>query len=247
MHIVYVDESADEGRTVASGICVPDRVWRDAFDAIRLFRRAIRTRFDVPISYELHARRLVAGHGMPGDRRTPIGREVGITIFLEGIDTLNSLGDLGVYAVNVSLTTRGRKYPLRTTVSRLFQRVENSLIRSGEFGIVVYDGQEGVSRTMARRLLRLMQVYNPVPSRVYPGTYRNLPLRMLLGDPFMRDSKDDVFLQMADFMAYALLRQDNPPQHPLVRTRGVQEAFGRLDRIWLREASRSDTQGVVRE
>jgi hypothetical protein len=246
MHLIYVDESADELRTVASALCVPDHVWRNAFNAIRTFRRAIRDRYGVPVSYELHARELVGGRGQPGERHRPIGRELGIRIFFEAVETLNSLGELGVYGVNVSLRSKGTRYPLRTAVKWLFQRVENNLMKSGQFGIVVYDGEEGVSRSMARRLLRLMQVYNPVPSKLYPGDYRDLPLQRILGDPFMRSSHDDVFIQMADCMAYALLRQDNPSTHPIVREGRVNEAFSRLENLWLTAASGTDRQGVVR-
>jgi hypothetical protein len=165
---------------------------------------------------------------------------------LEAVDTLNALGSLGVYGINVSLVNSKYRHPLRQAVTWLFQRIENNLANTGQLGLVIYDGEEAQRRTMARRLLRRMQVYNPVPSIVIPNTYRQMPVRRILGDPIIRDSADDVFIQMADMMAFALLRQDNPPKHPLLVTSGVAQAFGRLQDVWLTAASRKDPQGVVR-
>ena len=103
---------------------------------------------------------------------------------------------------------------------------------------------------MAQRLLRRMQVYNPVPSMraagYAAGAYRMMPVSRVLGDPFIRDSSQDVFIQMADLMAYALLRQDNPPTHPVSLAQGIDQSFRRLPLLWLRAASTFDPQGVVR-
>ncbi len=171
---------------------------------------------------------------------------------MDAINALNHLGQLGVYGVNVSLVNANYRHPLRTAALRAFQRVENNLVHVSqqqgrdEFGLVVYDGQTAQRRTMAQRILRRMQVYNPIPSRVVAGTFLAAPLRHIIGDPVLRDSADDVFIQMADIMAYALLRQDNPPSHPVSVQYGIQTAFSRLPDIWLTAASASDLQGVVR-
>jgi hypothetical protein len=135
---------------------------------------------------------------------------------------------------------------------RLFQRFENNLTKgtSGEYGIVVYDGQRSQHYTMAHRLLRRMQVFNPVPSMgaagYAAGTYRMMPVTRILGDPVIRDSREDVFLQMADVMAYALLRKDNPPTHPVSVRYSVAQMFDVLTSVWLRQAHGPDPQGVVR-
>lgn len=246
MHIAYVDESKDSKYTVVSAVVVPEGSWRSAFSAIRDFRNAIKAKYGIPLSYELHAHDLVAGKGKPGGRAHPIGRAVGAQIFLEAIDTLNTLGPMGVYGINVSLLNSQYKKPLRQAIRWALQRFENNLTKTGNYGLVVYDGQKSQQRTQVRRALRRMNVYNPVPSILYRNTYRNLPVVSILGDPFVHDSEDDVFIQMADMMAFALLRQDNPPTHPVAVGKGVAHAFNRLPDIWLTAASRTDRQGVVR-
>lgn len=252
MHIAYCDESGDPARTVLSALVVPDAAWRQAFNAIRAWRRTLHARYGIPIAHELHATDLIRGHGTPGQRSRPLGRPLGCIIFMDAINALNHLGQLGVYGVNVSLVNANYRHPLRTAALRAFQRVENNLVHVSqqqgrdEFGLVVYDGQTAQRRTMAQRILRRMQVYNPIPSRVVAGTFLAAPLRHIIGDPVLRDSADDVFIQMADIMAYALLRQDNPPSHPVSVQYGIQTAFSRLPDIWLTAASASDLQGVVR-
>lgn len=242
----------DPTRTVASGVIVPDNVWRDAFDMIRDFRRSLRRKYDIPMQYELHARDLVGGKGSPGRRVGRLGRPLGCTIFIEAIDALNSLGTLGVYGINISLSNQDRRHPLREAVTRLFQRIENTLshTETRHHGLIIYDGQRTQHHTMAQRALRRMQVYNPVPSMTSvgypPGHFRMMPVRQVLGDPLIRDSSEDVFLQMADMMAYALLRQDNPPNHPVSVKYGIGQAFTRLPDIRFRRAAYNDPQGVVR-
>ena len=249
MHIAYCDESLDLTRTVASALVVPDYAWRSCFDLVRDFRRSLRRRYQIPVQFELHSKDLIGGRGMPWRNSTKrIGRALGCTIYNEAILTLNALGVMGAYGVNVSLTNSNFKHPLRAAVTRLFQRIENNLTNatSGEFGLVIYDGMQAQRRTMAQRVLRRMQVFNPVPSSVNPGSYRMMPVRRILGDPLIRDSQDDIFIQMADIMAYALLRQDNPPTHPTSVRHGIAGAFGQLTDLWLKAASAGDPQGVVR-
>ena len=235
-----------------SAVVVPDAAWRPAFNAIRTWRRKLKAMYGIPIRYEIHSSDLVSGHGTPGNRKYALGRGLGCIIYMSAISTLNQLGQFGVYAVNVSLPNANHKRPLRAAAVRAFQRVENNLKAvsqqqgRAEFGLIVYDGQTGQRRTMAQRILRKMQVYNPIPSKIIAGTYIAAPVDHILGDPFIKDSRDDVFIQMADVMAYALLRQDNPPKHPTSWQYGINNAFVGLANIWHLPASRHDPQGVVR-
>ncbi len=188
----------------------------------------------------------MAGQGMPGARLRPLGRDLGCRIFNEAIDALNRLSSQSVYGINVSLQNSQFRHPLRAAVERLVQRFENNLGHVRQFGLVIYDGREAQSRTMARHILRRMQVFNLVPSMFLDSGPRAMPVERILGDPAIRNSSDDVFLQMADLMAYALLRKDRPPTHPELVAHGIENAFDRLDKIFLTVAHRPDPQGVVR-
>ncbi len=185
---------------------------------------------------------------MPGKRKRPLGRDLGCAIFLEALSTVDLLSSLGVYTINVSLPNKDYRHPLRAAVTRLLQRFENNLnkVSPSEYGLVIYDGQEAQHRSMAQRLLRRLQVFNPVPSMIYKGTYRDMPIKRILGDPMIRDSADDIFIQLADLVAYALLRQDNPIVHPISVKHGIPRSFSHVSNTWLTVAARGDPQGVVR-
>ena len=60
-----------------------------------------------------------------------------------------------------------------------------------------------------------------------------------------RSSESDCLLQMADFIAHTLLKQEEQPV-PRVESLGIDGAFSILDKALNRKASRRDPQGVVR-
>ena len=67
----------------------------------------------------------------------------------------------------------------------------------------------------------------------------------VIGGPAFRSSDGDYLLQMADFIAHALLKQEEEPV-PRVEDLGICEAFSILDRALNLKASRRDPQGIVR-
>ena len=93
-----------------------------------------------------------------------------------------------------------------------------------------------------------MYRYHYVPSRfgMWPNgsPAMNIPLTRVVGDPFYRDSAHDYFLQAADFIAYALLRQDIPTPKNLKYSHN--NGFARLGNLLVLQASHRDAQGVVR-
>ena len=67
---------------------------------------------------------------------------------------------------------------------------------------------------MAVRLYCRLRNYNPVPTRHSAcedgwGT-RNVPLERIIGGPAFRSPESDCLLQAADFVAHALLWQEEP-------------------------------------
>ena len=73
----------------------------------------------------------------------------------------------------------------------------------------------------------------------------NIPIEQVIGGPAFRSSKGDYLLQMVDFVAHALLKQEEAPV-PRVEDFGIDGAFAVLDVALNREASRRDPQGIVR-
>jgi hypothetical protein len=96
------------------------------------------------------------------------------------------------------------------------------------------------------RLIRKMGVYNPVPVYVAPGILQtqNLATVRILEDPFFKESSKSFFLQMADFVAYGLLRREQ--QLASKNQYGLHQCFDILQDVVAREASLFDKMGVIR-
>ena len=143
-----------------------------------------------------------------------------------------------------------RKPDVRTyekvSLDRLLNRINSSVRAAGRHAFLIFD--EG-KEAMITRAYRRLRVFNPVPSRYERWEEgertRNIPVANVIGGPSFRSSDGDYLLQMADFIAHALLKQEEEPV-PRVEDLGIREAFAILDRALNRKASSQDPQGIVR-
>lgn len=154
--------------------------------------------------------------------------------------------DIGVYTINCCLENGPGRDNLEVAVDRMMNRLNRTLEYHDTNGILVFDvGHEQLVKKVARR----MHVFNPVPSMFGDwgdGSYtKNIPALRLLGDPFFKSSEEDYFLQAVDCVAFALLKQEEPPTSHVVKY-GIQASFALLPEIWWTSASGKDPQGVVR-
>lgn len=101
------------------------------------------------------------------------------------------------------------------------------------------------------RTLRQMHTFNPVPSRL--GTWddgrksRNIPLERVIEDPVFKSSHQSYFLQLADCVAFSLLKSEVLAT-PNVKRYAIHRMFSnQLSGVCLRSASRSDPLGIVRK
>jgi hypothetical protein len=98
--------------------------------------------------------------------------------------------------------------------------------------------------------IRKMHVYNPIPSRYgewAPGQRtQNIPATRIIEDPVFKRSERSYFLQLADCVAFALLKREVPPT-PLVRRYAIHKMFDEaLADVCFRLASPRDPLGIVR-
>ena len=97
------------------------------------------------------------------------------------------------------------------------------------------------------RLYRRLRVHNPIPSRYESwddgSPTRNIPLDRVIGGPAFRSAGDDHLLQLAGFVAHALLLQG---EAETVGEESLDRAFSILDHALNHEASQRDPQGIVR-
>ena len=183
-----------------------------------------------------------------GDTNERVTLKQGVEVFLSGLrkleDAARNIG--GIEVINVCLhKPESRRYE-QASLDRLLNRINRSVASANRHAFLIFD--EG-KEEMITGLYRRLKVRNHVPSRYDlwedGEKTRNIPIEQVIGGPAFRSSAEDYLLQMADFVAHALLKQEESPV-PRVENHGIDGAFFILDRALNRQASRRDPQGVVR-
>jgi hypothetical protein len=115
-------------------------------------------------------------------------------------------------------------------------------------GIIIAD--EGREHDITRAF-RKMSVFNPIPSKY--GIWdtgqltRNITTERIIEDPVFKTSFRSYFIQLADCVAFALLKREVPPT-PNVAKYGIHKMFdATISKICYRKASPRDPFGVVRK
>jgi len=253
MDLYYVDESYDRRphngrpvRFVLSAVRVREDDWEEHHEALFAWRRKVQSSFGVPLGAELHATELLGRGGLAGTGRLDEGTRV--SLFSEGVALLASMHH--VHVINVSLTPTNRLLDLKALEAaawdRLFNRINRTAQELDRRALLICD--EGREQKL-RGLYRQLRQANPVPSRYgkwgATGKRRmHLPLHHVVEEPLFRSSRGSYLLQVADLVAYSLLRFDNPT--PKTERTGVSKVFPTLDPVLYRAASPRDPFGVVR-
>ncbi len=238
MHIIYIDDSADQVLAIYSALAIPVEQWRDIFLEVKKFRHELRKKHGIYVTKELHAWKFVSGRGDISDR--VITKFQRVAIYNETLDMIARLPGVRLFNAVFPKSDHLR------ALERLINRVNRNLHSCDSHGILICDQGNEVAFT---RLIRRMGVYNPIPSKFgfWQTTqvgWRNLPIDRIVEDPFFKPSDQSFFIQLVDFSAYALLRRENPI---ISKSKyGLHESFLHLSSILVREASRRDPEGIIR-
>jgi Protein of unknown function (DUF3800) len=238
VHIVYIDDSRDEDLCVCSALAIPAEQWRAAFQGIREFRRDLKKRDGIYVYKELHAWKLVSGRGRIADRVVPKGRRC--QIFKDALKLITDLP--GAQVFNACFGSKDDE----VAYERLLNRINRTMQAWDSHAVLIWD--EG-KEAQHRRLTRKMGVHNPIPSRygrwAETGTFtKNIPLEFVIEDPVFKPSEQSYFIQLADFVAYALLRREHPI--PSRSKYGLHQAFDVLAPVLVTAASTTDPEGIIR-
>ncbi len=252
MYLLYVDESGDPGTKgvgsnfILSGLVVHESRWPECFRIVKDLRVTLRDQYGIKRNAELHANKNIAGRGaLWGTRRTIAERVQLFQLVLEAVAQMP-----GVQTINVCVNKTAKQlenlsghHIYEKAWTLLLQRFHNYIdhnqgTASSEYGMVIHDRGHDVE---IRKLMRKLRVYNPVPSQ-YGGGSRNIPLMTLIEDPVPRDSFHAQFIQLCDYLAFALLRREEP----VAKYPGLEDVFRITEAVVLKEASRSDPDGIVR-
>jgi hypothetical protein len=246
VEIAYIDESYDDSVFTMSALLIPGHAWKDCFTAVRDYRRELKNRFGIFTTKELHATDFVAGRGRISPRT--VSKGIRARIFHETLDLVTTLPGAAVISGAWEIAGTGHQAIHAKAFARIHDRLQRRCSADNSQMVRVVDqGREVELRKVARR----SAVYNMVGSRygVWEDGARakNIPWDRMVEDPVFKDSAQSYFLQLADFIAFALLKSEVPPT-PRIEKYRIYEAYDRLDPVCVKVASAYDHRklGIVR-
>jgi hypothetical protein len=189
------------------------------------------------VTKELHATDFVAGRGRIGTQVVAKGRRC--EIFRLTLEVVASLPEIRMFN---AISARDKE---RQLFERLVNRINRTMAEWKSHALIVHD--EGKDYTS---LIRRMAVYNPIRSKY--GVWedgketKNFPTDRILEDIVFRKSHQSDLIQMADFCAYALFRNECPL--PSKSKYGLDKAFEALHPICVKAACKTDPKklGIIR-
>lgn len=237
-YLIYIDESYDSNSYAYSALMIPISEWNSAFDMVVRWRRYIKDQAGIPVRHELHATDFTAGRSHPNNNRKKGFRGF---IFRQTFYLIENLPN-----VKIINAFAHKKSNYMRLFERMMNRINRTLKAHDAFGVLVCDeGNEGKLITMVRK----MKKHNIIPDMVAVfgvGGTRNIPIDRIIEDPLFKASHASYFLQLADFLAFGLLRSETPHHNTHSY---VKNAFDLLDTKLVKNAFASDPKkkGIIRD
>ncbi|MEE9324818.1 MAG: DUF3800 domain-containing protein [Dehalococcoidia bacterium] len=248
-----MDESEGPTYYVRSALGINVELWNQAFLNIKDWPKDIVRVYNIPLFKELHASDILAARGLivrDGRDYKRIRQKNGVKIFISGLQRLENLAIAlsgGMEIINVCLKKRQHKHPDIASLDRVLNRINTSVKKDNRYAFLIFD--EGKEKAI-NYWYRKCRVYNPIPSKYGQWEtgeeWKNIPIQNIVGGPSFRVSASDYFLQMVDFVAHALLKQEEQPPIPRITQYDLQNAFRILNETLNEDAAREDEQGIVR-
>jgi hypothetical protein len=262
MYLMYVDESGDCGMAAdgsptryfcLTGLVVHELRWRRTMDLLSSFRHWLKSRYHVFLEEELHAADMIAKPSKAAGSVALLDKYRRLAIVRNFADAIAGLADISL--INVVVDKRSGHAANKEDVFRwawytLFQRFENT-IRYQNFpgpknaddrGVIFPDNTDG---SKLRRYLATMRISNPLRVRLRQGAfyYKDEPIRAIIENPILRDSRESYLIQAADCAVY-LLKQSIEPSGYMKR-HGGNAYFKRLEPVLCKHACNRNPLGVV--
>ncbi len=212
MHLTYIDDSGDEELCVFSALTICADKWNSCLKRIKHFRQELQMSDGISIYKEFHAWKFVSGRGKIADGIVTKGRRC--QIFKQTLQMIAALPEARLFSTVFPTKTSELAYEaLLKDINHTLQRWDNQAI------LICDEGKDAIYTKLVRRL----------------QTLENGAIDRIIEDPFFKQSDQSYFIQLSDFCAYALLRQE----HPIAsKTKyGLDQAFNLLEPI---------SEGIIR-
>jgi hypothetical protein len=200
MHIAYFDESVDDEFFVLAAVLVKEDHWRENLDAALALRRRARTRFGIPITVEIKATHIRGGGGpiyplaWSVDKR---GQLLNTLLAWQAKHLQTKVFAVAIHKAKLTTPADPRDLAWRYTLERL-----DTFCRKEPSNAVMYpDAGHGF---FIRKLVRKMRRFSLIEGRY--GGVLDRKCERIIEDPSDRHSHESLFIQLADWNAFAALR-----------------------------------------
>lgn len=228
--LIYIDESYDDTHYAYSAIFVPIEEWNNIFQKVLLWRKGLHQNHGIDVNGEIHSTEFVGGRGQPITNRDKNYRAKLFNSFLEMIE--------GLPSIKIINGITGNKLHHETLFKYIVTRINTNLKYENALGILICDeGNENKLVSMVRSLKKENQIW----SAYSYGTHLSCPLDRIVEDPLFKTSKSSYFIQLADMVAFSLLRNEKPIIGKTLPD--VQQAFEHLDNVLVKQAFKNDIRG----
>ncbi|MDR9374796.1 MAG: DUF3800 domain-containing protein [Schleiferiaceae bacterium] len=248
MQIMYVDESGDPGRIghtsphyILSGLIVDQNNWLEHLNRLKTFRAHLKKEYGLNQRTEIHASELIRIRNIDSYRTFTKQQRISILkLYVKQIPIIFSSSKI----LNISINKED--FPKDVNVQelawkRLLQRYNTYLTKTAnDKGMIISDDTDG---NKVVRLMRKMRVYNPTPSHF--SDFYNAPTDNIIEDLVERSSQESYFIQSVDVIVHLLYRHDWPKGS--LKKFGLEKDFLKLTPLLLRQASKTDQNGIVRK
>jgi hypothetical protein len=225
VHLVYIDDSHDNANFCFSALILDASRWYDHFAYLKTLRRELLAKHGIYVTKELHATDFIGGRGNIANRILDRGQRVSIyNWFLEQLAAMPGLSII-----------HGCMQHEETVFERILNRIDRTMQARNDVAMLISDQGKNYDG-----MLRRMRYVNTIPSAygAWPdGSVRqNIPIQHIIEDLVYRDSKRSMFIQAADFSAFALLRFLKPT--PAARRFGFDSSLHLLEPVIFKTANR---------
>lgn len=240
-YFIYIDDSSEGGVHIFSAIAIPADRWKKTNQLLKDWRLHLKNAHGIPLATELHAHAFISGRGSNGALRA-LSRHRRSQIFHRAFHMVEwmSNDEYGLKLFNVCTGNQDWAF------ERLLNRIDRTMRAwDGYAHLICDEGKEAHYTKMVRR----MNVFNHIPSNQGKwadtgASTKNIPLERIVEDPAFKASHTSHLVQLADFIAYGLLRREVPT--PKAKRYGIHKSFEQLDNALVKACNLRDKFGIIR-